>query len=87
MLEILIDGLLIVLVLLLGGVVVGHTIYDGRCLTVLLILEDRLTDLNTGNGLSVNDWRQRFKTGVLNMTSVMMVDCDFLMVDNGVFCL
>ncbi len=80
LLEILIRRLLVVLVLRLRGVVVGHAVCDWRCLTVLLVVENRLTDLHIRNRILVNNRSQGFETGVLNITYIVLVNRDLLMV-------
>jgi len=80
LLEILIGRLLVVLVLRLLGVVVGYVVCDRWRLAILLIVENRLTNLHIWNRLLVNNWSQRFETGVLNMTNIVLVNRDLLMV-------
>lgn len=71
---------LVVLVLRMLRVVVRYVVCDRWRLAILLIVENRLTNLHIWNRLLVNNWSQRFETGVLNMTNIVLVNRDFLMV-------
>ena len=68
------------MVLRLLRVVVGYVVCDRWRLAILLIVENRLTNLHIWNRLLVNNWSQRFETGVLNMTNIVLVNRDLLMV-------
>ena len=74
------------MVLRLLRVVVGYVVCDRWRLAILLIVENRLTNLHIWNRLLVNNWSQRFETGVLNMTSIVLMNRDLLMV-HSVFCI
>ena len=66
LLEIGVNRLLVVVILLLRRVVVRNSLNDGRRLAILLVLEDRLANLQSWERFPLNNRRQGLETSVLD---------------------